>query len=254
MAWQTILTAVSTHTLTVTLDRPSRRNALNDSMIAELHAALDDAERSPRCRLLVIQGANGVFCTGMDLANAAADVDSSTHRGAAFFRLLRRFTASSQIVVSIVDGRVEGGGVGLVAASDFALATERARFGLPEALWGLLPCSVLPFLLRRVGFQRAYAMTLSTLPVNAREAKEIGLVDEVADDPAMSLQRLASRVTKLDESTVLAAKRYFDRLSPITEEVETSALNELDALFASTFVQQAIAGFTGPRRSLPWER
>lgn len=254
MAWQTILAAASAHTLTVTLDRPSRRNALNDSMIAELHAALDDAERSTQCRLLVIHGANGVFCTGMDLEDAAAELDASTHRGAAFFQLLRRFTASSRVVVSIVDGRVEGGGVGLVAASDFAFATERSRFGLPEALWGLLPCSVLPFLLRRVGFQRAYAMTLSTLPVSAREAKKIGLIDEIADDPTVPLQRLASRVTKLDETTVLAAKRYFARLSPITDEVETTALNELDALFASSFVQQAIAGFTGPRRSLPWER
>jgi len=97
-------------------------------------------------------------------------------------------------------------------------------------------------------------MTLSTLPVSARRAEAIGLVDEIADDPAVPLQRLASRVTKLDETTLLAAKRYFARLSPITDEAETVALNELDALFASPFVQQALAGFTSSRRSLPWER
>jgi polyketide biosynthesis enoyl-CoA hydratase PksH len=250
MAWQTLLAAPTAHALTITLDRPSRHNALSDAMIVELHEALDLAERS--ARLFVIEGAGGVFCSGMDLQDAARD--ASRHRGAEFFRLLRRFTTTSRIVVSIVDGRAEGGGVGLAAASDFVFATERSRFGLPEALWGLLPCSVLPFLVRRSGFQAAYAMTLSTLPVTARKAASIGLVDEVADDPAIPLQRLASRVAKLQQTTIAAAKRSFARLAPITAEMEAAALDELDSLFASAFVQQAIAGFTGPRRSFPWER
>lgn len=250
MACQTIHAAPSAHALTVTLDRPSRQNALSDAMIAELHDALDAAERSSR--LFVIRGSDGVFCGGMDLEDAAGD--GSKHRGAEFFRLLRRFTTTSCIVVSLVDGRADGGGVGLAAASDFVFASERSRFGLPEALWGLLPCALLPFLLRRVGFQAAYAMTLSTLPMTARKAEQIGLVDEVADDPASPLQRLASRVTKLEGSTIAAAKGYFVRLAPITAETETAALDELDGLFDSAFVQQAIAGFTGPRRSFPWER
>src|SRR5204863_9100504 len=114
--------------------------------------------------------------------------------GAAFFGLLRRFTTVGRVIVSIVDGRVTGGGVGLVAASDLVYATERSSFGLPEALWGLLPCCVLPFLIRRVGYQPAYAMALSTQPVSAQEALRSHLVDAVADDPTALVRRLAARV------------------------------------------------------------
>ena len=255
MGYDTILAATSSHALTVTLNRPSRQNALNDTMLDELHAALDAAERSPGCRMFVLQGARGVFCTGMDLEDVAGELKAgSTKRGAQFFRLLRRFTASSRVVVSIVDGRTEGGGVGLAAASDFVFASERARFGLPEALWGLLPSSVLPFLLRRTSFRTAYAMTLSTLPIDALRAEQAGLVDAVADDPAIPLQRLTSRMTKIDEATIVAAKRSFDRVAPISDEMEATALRELDDMFASAFVQQAIVEFNGPRRSFPWER
>jgi polyketide biosynthesis enoyl-CoA hydratase PksH len=172
MAHDTILVATNGQALTVTLNRSSRQNALTDAMLAELHAALDEAERWPACRLVVIQGANGVFCTGMDFEEAAGEqtsADNSAPRGAPFFSLLRRFTVTPRVVVSLVDGRVTGGGVGLASASDFVFASERAQFGLPEALWGLLPCSVAPFLMRRVGFQLPYASVTS--PGSGRSAR-----------------------------------------------------------------------------------
>jgi polyketide biosynthesis enoyl-CoA hydratase PksH len=256
MAYQTLLAAMSPHTLTVTLNRPARHNALNDAMLGELHAALDAAERSPDCRMFVVQGGGGVFCTGMDLAEAAGELGTAgpTPDRAQFFRLLRRFTASPRVVVSIVDGRAEAGGVGLAAASDFVFASERASFGLPEALWGLLPSSVLPFLVRRTGSRIAYSMTLSTLPIDARKAEQVGLVDVAAGDPTLPLQRLASRVTRLDPATIAAAKRAFGRLTPISDEIEAAALRELDELFASGPVRRALAELAGPRGSLPWER
>jgi polyketide biosynthesis enoyl-CoA hydratase PksH len=255
MAHSTILVTTSPQRLTVVLHRPAEHNAINDTMIRELHAALDAAEQAPDCRMFVLQGAPGVFCTGMDLVDSAAEAGGpATRRAEPFFRLLRRFTASPCVIVSVVDGRAEGGGVGLVAASDFVFATERARFGLPEALWGLLPSSVLPFLLRRTGLRTAYAMTLSTLPIDAREAHRTGLVDAVMDDPTRPLQRLTARVMKLEPATILAVKQSFARLAPISEEVEAAALREHDELFASGSFQQAIARFTGPERSFPWER
>nr|ASV46808.1 enoyl-CoA hydratase [uncultured bacterium]ASV47020.1 enoyl-CoA hydratase [uncultured bacterium] len=257
MSYDSIVVTTSEHRLTVTLNRLMRQNALTDTMLAELHEALDLAEHSPSCRMIVLQGANGVFCTGMDLDEAAKDVQvagDSPPRGAQFFSLLRRFTAIPRVVVSKVDGRVSGGGVGLVAASDFVFASERSQFSLPEALWGLLPCSVAPFLQRRIGFQGSYSMTLSTLPLNARKAERLGLVDEVAEDPGLPIQRLASRVTKLEATTIAAAKRYFARLWPITEEMEAAALRELDNLLSSASVQHAIAGFASRDRSFPWER
>ncbi len=251
-----ILLAISGQTLTVTLNRPERHNALSDAMLEQLHAALDRAEQLASCRIVVIRGTSGVFCTGMDLNEAAADQQSSTQsfRGAPFFDLLRRITVTPRVVVSLVEGRAVAGGVGLAAASDFVFASEQAQFGLPEALWGLLPCSIAPFLLRRAGFQSLSAMTLSTLPVDANKAERIGLVDEVADDVSVPLRRLAGRVLKLDPATIAAAKRYFAQLWPISKDVETLALGEFDRLLASTTAQQAIAEFASPRKSYPWQR
>ncbi|NUR28322.1 MAG: enoyl-CoA hydratase, partial [Catenulispora sp.] len=122
---------------------------------------------------------------GSGAGGADGVLDEDARRtGGAFFDLLTRFTQAPVIVAAAVDGRVAGGGVGLVAACDFVVATEASTFGLPEALWGLLPCCVLPFLIRRVGFQRAHAMALTTRPVAGAEAAAWGLVDETGPDPA----------------------------------------------------------------------
>src|SRR5262245_7328835 len=110
------------------------RDVIDAGTIKELHAALDEAERSPDCRVLVLEGGDGVFCTGLNLEEAAATT-TPEEGGAEFFALLKRFTTTPRAVVAKVDGKVSGGGVGLAAASDFVYATERSTFGLPEALW-----------------------------------------------------------------------------------------------------------------------
>ncbi|MFH9857967.1 enoyl-CoA hydratase-related protein [Streptomyces sp. NPDC017202] len=242
--------------LTVALDRPDAQNSIDTAMIRELHAALDTAEADPDCRVVVLTGGDGVFCTGMDLLGAAAegrpDRERAARGGAEFLGLLKRLTLTPRVVVATVDGRVAGGGVGLVAASDFVLATPRSTFSLPEALWGLLPCSVAPFLIRRTGFQKAYAMSLSTLPVTADQALLSGLVDQLADQLQPALRRLAFRVTKVEGATVGDLKRYFAKMWIITPEVERTAIDEFARLMSSDGVGRRIADFA-ERQRFPWE-
>jgi polyketide biosynthesis enoyl-CoA hydratase PksH len=154
--------------------------------------------------------------------------------------------------VSTVDGRVAGGGVGLAAASDFVYATGRSTFALPEALWGLLPCCVLPFLIRRVGFQKAYAMTLSTQPVSAAEAAGCHLVDHVADSPEDAVRRLAYRLSKLDGVVIGEAKRYLATLWEVSKETERTAVAELDRLMATPAVRGRLAEYA-TAGTFPWE-
>ncbi|GAA4771591.1 enoyl-CoA hydratase-related protein [Streptomyces sanyensis] len=239
--------------LTVTLARPDRRNSLTPGTLQELGAALDLAERTEDCRLVVLEGSDGYFCTGMDLDDAAGSgqedgTGPDLRAGAeAYYRLLDRLTRLGRMVVSHVDGQVVGGGVGLVAASDLVYATERSRFSLPEALWGLLPCSVLPFLIRRTGFQPAYTMALSTLPVTARQAAACRLVDEVLDDPGDVLRRLQFRASRVDPATVAALKDYARRLGTGGEDTERLAVDEFVTLMSDPRVRQRIRGFvTGP--------
>ncbi|NEC18255.1 enoyl-CoA hydratase-related protein [Streptomyces parvus] len=244
--------------LRIVIDRPEQDNSINGELIEDLHAALDLAEADPALRLVVLEGAGPVFCSGMDFADAARDGAAGggrtlpTEGGRAFYGLLKRFTALPRIVVSVVDGRVTGGGVGLVAASDFVYASEHSSFALPEALWGLLPCCVTPFLIRRIGFQPAYAMTLSTLPVTAARAAELRLVDEVTDGAERALRRLASRITKIDASVIADGKRYFARMGTSPEELEEVAVTEFARLMSSPAVHDRIAGFATERR-MPWE-
>ncbi|MEU8891953.1 enoyl-CoA hydratase-related protein [Streptomyces sp. NPDC048442] len=242
--------------LRVALHRPERSNSIDPTMIAELHEALDIAEASDDCRLVVIEGSGGVFSTGMDLVDAGGSElpdEASAREGAErFLGLLKRFTTIPRIVVASVDGQAAGGGVGLVAAADFVYATERSRFSLPEALWGLLPCCVAPFLIRRTGFQKAYSMTLSTQPVDARRAASFHLVDEVADDPKALVRRLAFRASKLDGRTLGDLKRYYRQQWFLTEEHERVAVGEFARLITSDGVRGRLEDFAQHQR-LPWE-
>ncbi len=234
----------------VTLNRPDRGNTIDPTQLAELHEALDQAEGDPGCRVVLLRNAGHVFCAGMDLAQAGEDGPDGG--GRAFFGLLTRFTQTSRMVVSCVDGQVSGGGVGLAAASDFVFATPRSQFSLPEALWGLLPCCVLPFLIRRIGYQKAYAMTLATTPVPASEALRYHLADEIAEEPERLIRRLEFRATKLPATAVGDIKRYFARIRPPQPEMEDVAVGELSRLLSSPEVRRRITAFV-TSRSLPWE-
>lgn len=246
MRYRDIRVETTRDMLRVTLDRPGQ--GLGAGTVGELRHALDGAAGRPGLRLAVLAGRPGAFCTGMDLA-AADEVEVS---GEAFFGLLQRITALPLVVVAEVDGQVSGGGVGLAAACDLVHATPRSSFGLPEALWGVLPCVVLPFLERRVGPPRARAMTLTTQAVTAAEARDGGLVDAVADDPAVPLRRLADRLGRLDATTIGEAKRYFERLHPIAGESGRSAAEEFSRLLRGPVARARIGGYARDGR-LPWE-
>ncbi|GAB3555687.1 polyketide biosynthesis enoyl-CoA hydratase PksH [Actinopolyspora lacussalsi] len=236
------------------LARPERQNGISAELLRGLHRALDETESDPERPALLVEGSDGVFCTGMDFADAGdGSRDTGETGGAEFWRLLERFTTTPAVVVSLVDGKAIGGGVGIVAASDFVWATPRSSFGLPEALWGLLPCCVLPFLIRRVGFQPAYAMTLSTLPVSADEAVRSRLVDEVAEYPEAALRRLLLRLRRIDTDTVESLKRYVRPMSPIGTERGSAAVAEFVRLFTSTAVAERIEEYNRTGR-FPWER
>ncbi|MFG2627497.1 enoyl-CoA hydratase-related protein [Streptomyces sp. NPDC048473] len=239
--------------LRITLDRPDRRNAMDAALVDALDAALDRAERSPDCRIVVLQGRDGIFCTGMDIAGAAQDTPADDeHTARRFFALMTRLTTVPRIVVALVDGQTTGGGVGLAAACDLMYAAPRSSFGLPEGLWGLLPCCVLPFLIRRAGRQTAYTMSLTTLPLSAADAERRGLVDAVDDDPETLLRRVAFRAGKVAPDVVGDLKTYLTRLRPMPPETEDIAVAELMRLTSSKRVRRNFDAFAADG-TFPWQ-
>jgi len=253
MQYETIILQEAPRQLIVTISRPDRGNSINSMLIHELGAVLDLAESMPECRTVVIEGAPGLFCTGMDFQEASDIEGTENLRISDYMLLLKRFTLSAKVIICRLDGKVIAGGVGLVAASDLVLSTERTELSLSEALWGLLPCCVIPFLIRRVGFQKAYSMTLTTKPISAREAHAIHLVDELTDHLDEALRKLTLRLNLLDDRVIVDMKRYFRQMSGITPEIEQAATIEFARLAAQPQVQRNITNYV-TRGVFPWER
>lgn len=154
-------------------------SAIDPGSARELADAIRRTVANSGTRVIVLKGGSGVFCKGLDIS---AVNDSNVEPGTSITDLaecllsLRRAPAA---VIAVVDGVVLGGGVGLVAASDLVIATENSSFGLPEALFGLAPSIILPFLLERMRPQEVRLWGLSAYARSATQAADAGLVDVV---------------------------------------------------------------------------
>jgi isohexenylglutaconyl-CoA hydratase len=173
--------------LRLTLNRPDVRNAMNQKMVAELNQVFDAIRDSSEVRAVVMRGAGGYFCAGADLKEMmAAGVKPVGADGqdpiAAFSRsfgsMLRKVSATPQVVVAVCEGAVMGGGFGLACVSDIALAHEECRFGLPETTRGLPPAQIAPFVVERIGLTQARRLCLTGAQFRGREAHALGLVHE----------------------------------------------------------------------------
>ncbi|HEX8093453.1 enoyl-CoA hydratase-related protein [Jatrophihabitans sp.] len=231
--------------LRVLLDRPEAGNGITATMLAQLHGALDRAESEPDSRIVVLESTAAVFCSGMDLSEAveASSGGDPADGGKEFLGLLRRLTRIPRLVVSRVEGPALGGGVGLVAASDLVLAGPAATFALPEALWGLLPACVMPFLMRRIGFQAAHRMALTTLPMDADEAARVQLADQVLTDATPVIRQLSRRMRRIDPITVGDAKRYSAEVWGGGAAQDQLAIAEFSRLMTSDLSHRRIAAF-----------
>ena len=198
-----ILTTLEHGVLTLTLNRPEKRNALDAATLDGLAEALARAELDRDVRVVAIRGAGNDFCAGADLDEllASADLTTDENERAALalgeiFLALRRLPKPS---VAIVHGRALAGGAGLATACDIVLAATSARLGYPEIERGFVPAMVMTMLRRSVGEKRAFELVATGRQVDAAEALGIGLVsrviadDELAAASAMLLTTLAGR-------------------------------------------------------------
>lgn len=250
MHFETLNVTQTENMFTITLHRPQHRNSINARLLQEMQQVLDMAEQDAQCRFVLLQGENSIFCTGMDFQELM-QTDINNTFALNYMSLLKRFTTTSKIIIATLDGQVLAGGVGLAVASDLIISTPKTQFSLSEALWGLLPACVMPFLIRRIGFQKSYYLTLTTKIIQADEALSMGLIDEMTDDVEDTLRRLLIRLTRVSQETVGDLKAYFRKMWIITEEMEAIAVNELNRLTASTKVQTNISNFM-THQQFPW--
>jgi methylglutaconyl-CoA hydratase len=173
------------HAGTLILNRPERRNALNRAMLAELNQALGDLHMQRSVRAVIITGAGPAFCAGMDLqemldTSREEDARQRWQADADLYReLLEAMWRFPKPLIAAVNGPAVAGGAGLVLACDIVIASNEARFGLPEPLRGIVAGMVAPLLCFRLGGGQAARLLLSAMTVDASEAHRIGLFHEL---------------------------------------------------------------------------
>jgi methylglutaconyl-CoA hydratase len=187
--YQTLEVARDGAVLHVRLDRPELRNAFNGALVEDLHAAFGAASTDASARVVVLSGNGKSFCAGADLGwmtEQAALSEADNRAGAE--RMARMFLAvarCSKPVVARVHGHALGGGTGLAAAADVAIAADDAVFGLTEVKLGIVPAVISPFVLQKVGAGRARALFLTGERFDGREAERIGLVHRAVPLPQL---------------------------------------------------------------------
>jgi len=175
-----LLAATDAGILTLTLNRPDRRNALSAELVAELARAVRDADLDASVRVVLLRGAGRDFCAGVDLSELLASVSRSPEENEAealrLGELFLAFRALPKPVIAVVQGNALAGGCGLATACDLVLAHEGARFGYPEVQRGFVPAMVLTLLRRAVGEKIAFDLAATGRLLSAEEACAIGLV------------------------------------------------------------------------------
>jgi len=254
---QPLLVEEVDRSLLITLNRAAAKNSLNAAIMDAFHQALDQAEHNEHLRCVVIKGNATHFCTGMDFQEAINDTDKTLAErkewNQRYMQLLYRLNTLPKVTICAIEGIVMAGGMGIVSACDLVMAKEQARFSLSEALWGLLPSMVLPYLMRRTGYQPAHRLTLTTENITAEQAERIHLVDIVTDNLERTLKQTQTRCYRLANETIGDLKRYMNQLNPITNQMQTNAIHETARLANEPRVQQNIANFIH-HQQFPWEQ
>ncbi|MBS1841875.1 MAG: enoyl-CoA hydratase/isomerase family protein [Acidobacteria bacterium] len=196
-------------TTKITFNRPEKRNALSAKMICELLTALDEIEKT-KTRVVILTGAGTAFCAGMDLemlsALAQQTPQENQEDSRRMARMFRRIWSFPKPLIAAVNGHALAGGCGIATLCDFTLAVPEAKFGYTEVKIGFLPAIVSVFLTRQIGDKRARDLLLTGRLVEAKEAKELGLVTEIVPS-----DKLMSRAEGLSEQLVAASPSSLTR-------------------------------------------
>jgi methylglutaconyl-CoA hydratase len=210
--YSTLLLEITGNLATITLNRPEKRNAISAAMIGELQKTLDEIEKS-HARVGILTGNGKAFCAGMDLEMLAAIAQQSPAENQEDSRrmakMFRRIWSFSKPLIAAVNGAALAGGCGIATLCDFTLAVPEAKFGYTEVKIGFLPAIVSVFLTRQIGEKRARDLLLTGRIVEAPEAKEIGLINEMvpADKLMERANELAATLIAASPSSLTRAKR-----------------------------------------------
>ncbi|HEY3813415.1 MAG TPA: enoyl-CoA hydratase-related protein [Caulobacteraceae bacterium] len=200
---------------TIIINRPEKKNAFNQEVIGGLREAFESMHGADHVRVVFIRGAGGSFCAGADLEwmRDSVDWDEADNRDDAYqlARMLKALHDIPVLTVALVEGAAFGGGVGLAAACDVAIAVKGARFAFSEVKLGLIPATISPYVIEAIGARRARSLFSTGRVFDADFAEKIGLVQEVVAD-SRALHALAQGLAREALSAAPQAARDAKRL------------------------------------------
>ncbi|KRB62939.1 enoyl-CoA hydratase [Rhizobium sp. Root708] len=239
----------------LTLKRPEKHNAMSPEMIDDLTVAAQNLGANPAVRLIVLAGDGKSFCAGGDLDWMRSQFTASrTERMAEARRLAMMFKALNDIpkpLIARVQGNAFGGGIGLISVCDSAVASPHARFGLTEVRLGIIPATISPYVIARIGAPAARRFFVSGALFDAATALKIGLVTLVASDDLDAA--LNSEIDEFLAASPQAAARAKSLVASLSSEVTAEVIDDVVRKLADSWeteeAQTKIAAFFAERAS-----
>ncbi|HEU5091805.1 MAG TPA: enoyl-CoA hydratase-related protein [Nitrospira sp.] len=242
----------------VTLNRPDRRNAFDIRMVEELYETFQALGQDHSVRVIVLAGSGPTFCAGADLAWMGADrIVSAPDAQQDAERLLAMFRAIDDCscpVIGCIQGAVYGGGIGLIAVCDIAVAAANATFAFSEVRLGLVPAVIAPFVLAKAGDSFARRFCLTGEPFSASTAQDNGLIHDVVEPAALEahVASLTEQITQLAPQAVRDTKALFHRIYHLSHEERWKACVEGNVRARLSYeAQEGIRAFR-ERRNPNW--
>lgn len=240
------------------LNRPEKRNALNKSMIIELTRFFEETRQTTQFKVVVISGKGGFFCAGADLEwmkeGAAQSVDENLLDARLFNRLYEKMDNYPKPIILRVDKGAYGGALGLVACADIVTTTPSAQFLFSEVRLGLIPATIAPYIIKRIGLPLTKQLMLTASEFSGSEAQQIQLVSFLYPEESLSVKtrELATKIAKNSPSAMRQTKELVNRLGnslvPISEEVKEHCARLIAEARQSEDGQEGVSAFFEKRK------
>jgi methylglutaconyl-CoA hydratase len=231
---------------TVTLNRPEKHNALNGTLIAELHDAAGRLAFADNVRIVVLTGVGKSFCAGGDFNWFASNIEKTraerVAQSATLAQLLHRLDTLPKPLIGRINGPAYGGGVGMISVCDYTISTEEARFGLTEVKLGLLPANISPYVVARIGKVHSRETMLSGALFDSARAERIGLLTEVVAPDAQdaAVERVVPDHLQAAPGAVADTKALIAHVA--AHDLETNMIYTADRLADAWETSEGIEG------------
>ncbi|WMS88264.1 enoyl-CoA hydratase/isomerase family protein [Pleionea litopenaei] len=244
----------------ITMNRPDVHNAFDDQLIKDLTRALQKLQNHAATRVIVLKAEGKSFSAGADLnwMRRMADYSWSENYqdSLALATLMQTLHQLKKPTIALVQGAAFGGGVGLVAACDIVLASEKAKFCLSEVKLGLIPAVISPYVIKAIGSRQANRYFISAEVFTATTAQNIGLVHEVfeAESFESSSQAFLADLLKNGPEAIQAAKNLISFVDehPLNEELIRETAQKISDIRASAEGKEGVSAFL-EKRSPNWQ-